>query len=201
MSTLVGLTGGMGSGKSLASSYFKDYGAKVIYADDICRQLMEPGQVSWKEISHEFGFDYINQDNSLNRDKIAAEVFKNDEKRVTLENILHPRVLAEEQKLYASYCLENPDVLVIIDSALMIESGNYKNVDKVILVKCSMDLQIRRVLERKEITKKDVINRINAQMPLEKKIKYADYIINNEGTRDELKSQVYKLFIKLQRLI
>lgn len=201
MSTLIGLTGGIGSGKSLAASYFKELGAKIIHADHISRQLVEPGQAAWKEISQEFGVDYFNQDQSLNREKIAAEVFENDEKRSILENIIHPRVLAEEQKLYNSYQLSNPEAVVIIDSALLIESENYKNVDKVILVKCTVDLQIRRVMERNGKSQEDVKNCLKTQMPLEEKVKYTDYILNNEGTREELKSEVFSLYKKLQSLV
>ena len=109
MSILIGLTGGIGSGKSLAASYFKELGANIIHADYIGRKLVEPGEPAWNEISKEFGEDYFNQDQSLNREKIAAEVFQNDEKRSILENIIHPRVLSEEQKLYNSYKLSNPD--------------------------------------------------------------------------------------------
>ena len=201
VSTLIGLTGGIGSGKSLAASYFKELGANIIYADQISRQLVEPGQVAWKEISEKFGADCFNQDQSLNREKIAAEVFENDDKRNILESIIHPRVLAEEQKLYKSYQLSNPGAVVIIDSPLLIESGNYKNVDKVILVKCSMYLQIRRVMKRNEKFQEDVKNRLKSQMPLKEKVKYTDYILNNEGTREDLKSQVSSLYPKLKSLV
>ena len=200
MSTLVGLTGGIGSGKSLAASYFKEVGAYIIHADHISRQLVQPGQAAWKEISEEFGIEYFNRDQSLNRGKIATEVFQNDEKRSILENIIHPRVLAEEQKLYNSYQLSNPKAIVIIDSALLIESKNYKNVDKVILIKCSVDLQIRRAVEGNGKPQEDVKNRLKTQMSLKEKVKYTDYILNNEGTREDLKSQVCSLYTKLKSL-
>ena len=103
MSTLIGLTGGIGSGKSLAASYFKELGANIIHADRISRRLVEPGQAAWKEIFDEFGENYFNPDQSLNREKIAAEVFQNNEKRILLEKIIHHRVLAEEQNLYYKY--------------------------------------------------------------------------------------------------
>ena len=139
MSILIGLTGSIGSGKSLAASYFKEVGAYIIHADHISRQLVQPGQAAWKEISEEFGIEYFNRDQSLNRGKIATEVFQNDEKRSILENIIHPRVLAEEQKLYNSYQLSNPKAVVIIDSPLLIESKNHKNVDKVLFQQIGKD--------------------------------------------------------------
>jgi len=198
---LIGLTGGIGSGKSLAASYFKELGANIIDADCISRQVVEPDQAAWKEIAEEFGVEYFNQDQSLNRRKIAAEVFQNDEKRGILENIIHPRVLAEEQNLYNSYQQSNPEAVVVIDAALLIESNNYKNMDKVILIKCSVDLQIRRIMERNGMSQEVIMNRLKTQMPLNKKLKYSDYILNNEGTREQLKLQVCSLYKELQRLV
>ena len=200
MSTLIGLTGGIGSGKSLAASYFNELGAKIIHADRISRQLVEPGQAAWKEIFDEFGENYFNPDQSLNREKIAAEVFQNNEKRTLLEKIIHHRVLAEEQNLYYKYQKLDPVAVVIIDSPLLIESENHKNVDKVILVKCSVDLQIRRAVEGNGKSQEDLKNRLKTQMPLEEKIKYTDYLLNNEGTREDLKSQVCSLYTKLKSL-
>ena len=197
---LIGLTGGIGSGKSLAASYFKELGAYIIDADLLSRQLVEPGQAAWKKIAEEFGADYFNHDQSLNREKIATEVFQDDEKRVLLEKILHHRVLTEEQSLYKSYIKSDPRAVVIIDSPLLIESENYKNVDKVILVKCSVDLQIRRAVEGNGKSQEDIKNCLKTQMPLEEKVKYTDYILNNEGTREDLKSQVCSLYTKLKSL-
>lgn len=200
MSTLIGLTGGIGSGKSLAASYFKELGAKIIHADRISRQLVEPGQAAWKEIFDGFGENYFNPDQSLNREKIAAEVFQNNEKRTLLEKIIHHRVLAEEQNLYYKYQKLDPVAVVIIDSPLLIESENHKNVDKVILVKCSVDLQIQRAMERNGNYHTDIKNRLEAQMPLVEKLKYTDYTLNNDGTREELKSQVFNMYTELQGL-
>ena len=201
MSMLIGLTGGIGSGKSLAASYFKELGAKIIHADRISRQLVEPGQAAWEEIFDEFGENYFNPDQSLNREKIAAEVFQNNERRILLEKIIHHRVLAEEQNLYYKYQKLDPVAVVIIDSPLLIESENHKNVDKVILVKCSVDLQIQRTIGGNGKPYREIKNRIKTQMPLEEKVKYADYILNNYDTREELKSQVYNLYAKLKKLV
>ena len=102
MSILVGLTGAIGSGKSLAASYFKELGAYVIHADLICRQLVAPYEPAWKEIVDQFGSEYLSSDNTLDRSKLAAEVFHSESKRKTLEAILHHRVIAEEKKYILS---------------------------------------------------------------------------------------------------
>ena len=199
MSLLVGLTGGMGSGKSLAASYFKALGAQMIDADRISRELVAPGKPAWKEIIEEFGSsDVLNPDQTLNRKRIAAIVFTDESKRKKLEDIIHPRVIVEEHRLYEKYRQENSRVLAVIDSALLIESGNYKNVDKVVVVQCGKEEQIRRVMERDGTARSEVEKRLNSQMPLEEKVGFGDYILRNDDTRESLKSQVGELYRNLR---
>ena len=198
MSLLVGLTGGMGSGKSLAASYFKALGAQMIDADRISRELVAPGKPAWKEIIEEFGSNVLNPDQTLNRKQIAAIVFNDESKRKKLEDIIHPRVIVEERRLYEKYRQKNSRVLAVIDAALLIESGNYKNVDKVIVVQCGKEEQIRRVMERDGTARSEVENRLNSQMPLEEKVVFGDYILRNDDTRESLKSQVGELYRNLR---
>ena len=198
MSLLVGLTGGMGSGKSLAASYFKTLGAQMIDADRISRELVAPGKPAWKEIIEEFGSNVLNPDQTLNRKQIAAIVFNDESKRKKLEDIIHPRVIVEEHRLYEKYQQENSRVLAVIDSALLIESGNYKNVDKVVVVQCGKEEQIRRVMERDGTARSEVEKRLNSQMPLEEKVVFGDYILRNDDTRESLKSQVGELYRNLR---
>ena len=118
MSILIGLTGNIGSGKSLAASYFKELGTYIIDADLISRQLVVPHQPAWEEIVDKYGNEYLNPDKTLNKSKLAVEVFQNDKKRNALEGILHPRVIAEEQKIYSDRQRIDPEAVVIIESAL-----------------------------------------------------------------------------------
>lgn len=198
MSLLVGLTGGMGSGKSLAASYFKALGAQMIDADRISRELVAPGKPAWKEIIEEFGSNVLNPDQTLNRKQIAAIVFNDESKRKKLEDIIHPRVIVEERRLYEKYRQKNSRVLAVIDAALLIESGNYKNVDKVVVVQCGKEEQIRRVMERDGTARSEVENRLHSQMPLEEKVVFGDYILRNDDTRESLKSQVGELYRNLR---
>ena len=200
MSILVGLTGGMGSGKSLAASYFKELGAYIIHADLLSRQLAAPYQPAWEEIIDEFGSEYLNPDKTLNKSKLAVEVFQNDKKRNALEGILHPRVIAEEQKIYFDRQKIDPEAVVVIESALLIESQNYKNVDKVIVVQSTQELQIQRVVNRDGNPSISVKNRLKSQMPLEEKLNYADYVLYNISGRDQLKSQAQRLYSELKNL-
>ena len=200
MSILIGLTGNMGSGKSLTASYFKELGAYIIDADLIGRELVIPHQPAWKEIVDKFGNEYLNPDKTLNRSKLAAEVFQSDKKRHSLEVILHHRVIAEEKNIYLDHQKIDPEAVVIIDSALLIESQNYKNVAKVIIVQSTQELQIQRVMNRDGESRALVENRLKSQMSLEEKLNYADYVLDNTSSRDLLKSQVHRLYTEFKSL-
>ena len=200
MSLLVGLTGGMGSGKTLASSFFHELGAYIIDADLISRQLVVPHQPAWEEIVDKFGNEYLNPDKTLNRSKLAVEVFQSDQKRHALEVILHHRVIAEEKKIYSDHQKIDPEAVVIIDSALLIESQNYKNVAKVIIVQSTQELQIQRVMSRDGESCASAKNRLKTQMSLEEKLNYADYVLYNISGRDQLKSQAHRLYSELKDL-
>ena len=200
MSVLVGLTGCMGAGKSLAASFFLEQGAYIIDADAICRQLVEPGKPAWEEIFSTFGREYFNLDDSLNRKKLAALVFGSNNKRIALEAILHHRVIAEEKVRYHSYQKKYPNAVVIIDAALLIESGNYETTDKVIVIQSNEEVQIQRVMKRSSESRESVIKRLEQQMPLEEKLKYADYVLYNESDQKYLKSQVSDLYLELIKL-
>jgi dephospho-CoA kinase len=200
MSILVGLTGSIGSGKTLAANYFNTLGAYILYSDLISRQLVAPEEPAWQEIVEEFGEDYINPDKTLNRSKLADIIFKNDQKRIALEGILHHRVISVEKELYSDYKKKDDKAIVIIDSPLLIESQNYKNVDKVIIIQCNTKLQIQRVMSRDGDTTLSVKNRLKSQMLLEEKLNYADYVLYNTGTQDQLKAQIDLLYLELKDL-
>jgi len=200
MSILIGLTGNIGSGKSLTASYFKELGAYIIDADLISRELIIPHQPAWEEIVDKFGNEYLNPDKTLNRSKLAVEVFKSYKKRHDLEVILHHRVIAEEKKLYLDHQKIDPEAVVIIDSALLIESQNYKNVAKVIIVQSTQEVQIQRVMNRDGESRALVESRLKSQMSLEEKLNYADYVLDNTSGRDLLKSQVHRLYSEFKSL-
>ena len=200
MSILIGLTGNIGSGKSLAASYFKELGTYIIDADLISRQLVVPHQPAWEEIVDKFGNEYLNPDKTLNRSKLAVEVFQSDKKRHSLEVILHHRVIAEEKNIYSDHQKIDPEAVVMIDSPLLIESQNYKNVAKVIIVQSTQELQIQRVMNRDGESRASVKNRLKSQMSLEEKLNYADYVLDNTSSRDLLKSQVHRLHTEFKSL-
>ncbi|TDJ60141.1 MAG: dephospho-CoA kinase [Nitrospina sp.] len=198
MALLAGLTGGMGSGKTTVGQMLSDLGAHVIDADTITRSLVEPGQPAFHEIVDFLGSGVLRDEGTLDRGKIADMVFNDTGKKEALEAILHPRVFAEEQRLYNKIRESDPSALVVLDAALLIESGNYRKVDKVIVVACDEETQIQRILAEKKFSRPDAERRLRQQMPLEEKIKFADYILRNDSGYPELKEKVEALFHQLK---
>ena len=197
MSLLVGLTGGMGTGKTLAASIFKELGAHILDADLICRKLVEPGQPALKEISECFGGNILDKSRNLDRKKLAQIIFNNPYKKKILENILQPKVFAFEKEKYKNICKNYPNALVVIDAALLIESGNYKNMDKVVVINTDEKIQMERVLARGGWCKDEIVSRINNQMPSKEKKRYADFILDNSSDKFQLRNQVEDLYAKL----
>ena len=200
MSLLVGLTGGMGSGKTLAASFFKDLGAFILDADLICRKLVEPGQPALKEIEDTFGKEIFSTSGNLDRRRLADLVFDDPEKKQSLESILHPRVFEFEMHEYGAIRMEHPNAVVIVDAALLIESENYKKMDKVIVVNSDEKNRINRILARSELSKDEITARIKNQMPSEEKVRYADFVLENSSDKDNLRSQVKDIHAKLALL-
>jgi dephospho-CoA kinase len=190
----------MGSGKTLVASTFKKLGAFIIDADILCRELVLRGQPALDLIVQTFGPDILDSAGNLDRKKMASIIFDDAKRKQDLENILHPLVFSEEEKIYREIHQQNPQALVIIDAALLIESGNYKNVDKVVLVACDVETQVQRVLKRSAFNREEVLDRIRSQMPLAEKRKFADYIIDNSSTEEDLRESVEKLSQKLFKI-
>ncbi len=201
MALLVGLTGGMGTGKTTVAKFLNELGAFIIDADQICRQLMEPNQLAWKEIIREFGTEILDNENQIIRSKLAEIVFNDPVKKEILENILHPKVFDAEKQRFLEIQQRYPRSIVILDSPLLIESGNYRKVDKVVVVVCNEILQLKRILDSNRFTKIDIERRIQNQMSSREKIKFADYVIHNDTDKLELKIKVRNLYENLRNLL
>ena len=200
MALLAGLTGGMGSGKTTVGKLFKALGAYILDADEICRSLLEPGKPAWNETVDLLGNGILRDDQTLDRRKIADVVFSDLEKKKALEAILHPRVMEEEQAVYKDILKDDPGALVIIDAALLIESGNYRKVDKVIVIACDEETQLHRIMDKNTFSREDAHRRLQQQMPLEEKSKFADYVLHNDSGLSELEEKVEALFHQLKQL-
>jgi dephospho-CoA kinase len=202
MGLLVGLTGTMGSGKTTTASMLKEMGAFIIDADAICKDLVLPNRPAWTEIIQIFGKEIlqINQQ-TIDRAKLAQIVFNDKHKKKQLENILHPKVIAEELKLAEQIFKDHPKAIVIVEAPLLIESGNDKRMDKVIVVTCDEEQSIQRAMKRSSLSRDEVISRIQNQMPQAEKIKKADYTLRNDSNQQSFKLKVQALYSELEALI
>ena len=178
-----------------------EMGAYIIDADQIARSLVEPEKPAWKEIIDLLGPGILNEDGTLDRSKIADIVFQDVSKKEKLEAVLHPLIIAEEERRYQEIAGKNPQALVVVEAALLIESGNYRRVQKVIVVACDEKTQLERIAAQKEFAPEDVKRRISQQMPLSEKMKFADYIIHNDSGLSELRQKVENLFKQLNSLV
>jgi dephospho-CoA kinase len=195
---IVGLTGGIASGKSLVARVFKDLGAPVIDADRIVHELLEPGQDAWTEIVRYFGQEVQRADKTIDRRKLGAIVFKDREKRSWLNACIHPRVFSVYTTQVAHLRMRTPDALLFFDAALLIESGYHRNMDRLIVVYAGPEQQVERLMARDGFTREEALLRIASQMPLSEKRLLADHVIDNSGVREETEHQARELFGRLR---
>jgi dephospho-CoA kinase len=196
---LVGLTGGIASGKSLVAKVLKDLGAHIIDADKIVHELLEPGQQAWEEVLAYFGIGIQLPNGTIDRRKLGELVFSDPEKRAWLNRCLHPKVLEVYTTQVRHLCARQPDVIVVFDAALLIETGYHKKMDKVIVVYADEEHQLKRLMERDRFTHGQAVARIRSQMPLKEKRPHADYVIENTGNREETERQTREVFELLKK--
>jgi dephospho-CoA kinase len=194
----VGLTGSIAVGKSYVLSILRELGCVTFDADRIAHSVMEPGHAAYDDIVRDFGTAVLSFDGSIDRAKLGAIVFSDAERRQRLNRIVHPRVFEEQDRLLAEAETADPDAIVVVDAALMIESGGYKRFDKLVVVYCDLDSQIERLMRRNQITREDAGRRVAAQMSSEEKRRYADYEINTSGTLEETRRRVIEVYGALQ---
>jgi dephospho-CoA kinase len=186
---LVGLTGGIASGKTTVAKIMKRLGAAIVDADALSREVVEPGRDAWKAIVDTFGAEVLRPDQTLDRQKLRAVIFNNSTARKKLESIIHPRVraLAEErinQQAAAGY------ELVVYEVPLLFEGNLHEWLRPVVLVACDADVQRQRLQQRDRLTPEEAQKHIDAQMSLEEKRRLADYVIENDGDLESLERQV-----------
>lgn len=188
MEQVIGITGGIASGKSSISQYIKDMGFTVIDADLASRAVVEPGQEAYTEIISVFGEELLLPDQRINRTKLGAIIFHDDEKRLLLNGIVHPAVRKWmlEQKEEA---FQNGQCTVFMDIPLLFESKLTYMVDKTLLIYVDADIQVERLMKRNQLSEADAMARINSQMPLAEKIALADATVDNNGPLETTKLQ------------
>jgi dephospho-CoA kinase len=194
---LVGLTGGIASGKSTVAKILQSLGAAIVNADDLAREVVEPGHEAWKEIVASFGADILQSDQTLDRQKLRTLIFNQPEARKRLESIIHPRVRALAEERIRDYAAAGYPV-AIYEVPLLFEGNLQEWLRPVILVACDVETQTARLQNRDHLTAADAEKHIAAQMSLKDKRRLADYVIENNGSLEDLERQTRQILEELK---
>ena len=198
--TKVGLTGGLASGKSFVASALASWGCFVVQADELGHQALAKNGDAYSAVVREFGPDILAPNGDIDRHALAARVFGHPDQLEKLNAIIHPVVIAREEELVAAFAQREPDGIAVVEAAILIETGSYRRFDKTILVFCAQEQQIERAMRREGAVESDVRARLGRQMPLEEKRKYADFVIDTSGEKEETLRQSRAVYEALRRL-
>ena len=196
----VGLTGGIGSGKTTAGMMFVELGCHLIDADRVTHQLLRPGEDVYNSVVQAFGERILAPDHTIDRKLLGEIVFNDPRAREKLNGLVHPAVIQHQRDWLKEMEAKDPGGVGIVDAALMIEVGTYKYYDKLVVVTCAPEVQKSRLRTRSGLSEEQVESRIRSQMPLEEKAKYADFVIDNSGDLAQTRSQVQHVNSKLREL-
>ena len=196
----VGLTGGIACGKTTVAALMRELCCHVFDADRLAHQLTEPGQPAYEEVVREFGAVILRSDKRVDRARLAAIVFADRAKLLKLNAIVHPRVIAEQERQLAALQSKEPGAIAVIEAALLIEAGYPKSLDYLVVVLCRPDQQLERLLVR-GLSRTEAEQRIAAQLPLDQKLALAYDQIDCSGTLDHTRLQVEELVGRLRKLV
>ena len=190
---IIGLTGGIGSGKSIAGKYFNELGIDTIDADDVAKNILDDNTKAKQLFLECFGNEFLDQDNKINRDLLRTKIFIDIEKKNKLESFIHPIVLEEITKFIS----KSDSIYTIIIVPLIFETNSQEFYEKIIVIDCDEDLQIERASQRDDKSKQDIINIMKNQASREERNSIADDVILNDSTLENLKENILKLHQKL----
>lgn len=197
---LIGLTGGLATGKSTVARLFRDCGAVVLDADILARQVVEPGKPAWRDIARTFGTTILCPDRTLNRAALARIVFRHPAKLRTLNAFVHPRVARAQARLTREIVRKDPHAVIIYDAPLLIEAGAHGRMNRLIVITADRETQLARLMKRNGLTRAEALRRIRAQMPLPQKVKLADHILDGTLPHPQLRTRVRLLYEELRNL-
>jgi dephospho-CoA kinase len=197
---LLGVTGGIATGKSTVVRLLAEKGAPVIDFDLLARKVVEPDRPAWKDIVAFFGEQVLREDRTLDRGKLSDLVFRDLEKRKKLESFTHPRIQAEFISELQAIVVRDPEAIIQVDVPLLIEQNLQYLFHRILVVYVPREVQIDRLMEREGIGREEALVRLQAQLPIDEKVGYADFVIRNEGTLEETQRQVNELWEKLQQI-
>ncbi|HLK23003.1 MAG TPA: dephospho-CoA kinase [Bryobacteraceae bacterium] len=196
----VGLTGGLASGKSFVGHALRDLGCYLIEADELGHQVLLPGGEAYSAVIHEFGEEILDQDRHIDRHRLGEMVFGKPELLAKLSALVHPPVAERQARTIAAIAQSDPSAIVVVEAAILVETGSYKKFDKLVVVVCTPEQQMERALKRGAYTREEVSDRLSRQLPLEEKLRVADYVIDTSGSKENTLEQVRRLYESLRSL-
>ncbi len=196
-----GLTGGIAAGKSTVGRFFADLGAFVLDGDAVAHKVMEPGGTAYDDVVNTFGRKILDADGRIRRPLLGELVFQDPDARAVLNRLVHPRVREEAARRLEAY-LESGGAApaAIFEAALLVETGAYKEYDRLIVVSCPREFQLRRLMERGGLTADAAMARIGSQMPLKRKLEAADYVIDTSVSLEETRRETEKIYASLTEI-
>jgi dephospho-CoA kinase len=196
----VGLTGGLACGKSFVGEVLRGYGCLLIQADELGHAVLALGGEAYEPVVREFGSEILDAGGRIDRKALAAQVFGAPERLAALNRLVHPAVYRKEDELIAEFAARNPHGIAVVEAAILIETGSYRRYDRIVLVTCREEQQVERALRREGSSLSDVNARLSRQMPLAEKRKFADFVIDTSGEKEDTVRQTGAVFQELRRI-
>jgi len=194
----VGLTGGLASGKTFVAGQLAELGCHVIQADRLGHEVLRRGGEAYDGVIREFGRGILAPDGEIDRKALGKLVFADPARLEVLNSLVHPPVFRRQQEFFDQVERQDPRAIAVVEAAIMIESGSYKRYDRLIVAVCPPQMQLRRFMERDGASEEEAKRRLERQLPLEEKCKFADYLIDTSGTKEETTRQVLEVYKQLR---
>lgn len=185
----MGLTGGLASGKSFVGECLVELGCYLLKADEVGHRLLEPGGAAVAPVVEAFGQSILNDEGLIERSRLGAIVFDEPEKLELLNKIIHPLVFAEEERFFRELAVRDPQAIGVVEAAILIETGNYRNFEKIVVAWCPREMQVERAMHR-GLSREEVEARLAHQLPLEEKLAFADAVVDTSGSKQQTHERV-----------
>jgi len=196
----VGLTGGLACGKSFVGEALASYGCLLIQADELGHAVLAPGGEAYETVIREFGSEIVAAGGAIDRRQLAARVFGDEAALARLNALVHPPVVRREEQLIAAFAAREPHGIAVVEGAILIETGSYRRFDRLILVVCQEQQQLERALRREGASEADIRARLANQMPLDQKRKFADFVIDTSGAKEDTLRQTRAVYEELRKI-
>jgi dephospho-CoA kinase len=196
----VGLTGGLACGKTFVGEALAAMGCLLIQADEIGHEVLAPGGEAYQPVLDEFGREILSGDGAIDRRALAARVFGQPDRLARLNALVHPAVIRQEEEQVAAFATREPHGIAVVEAAILIETGSYRRFDKLILVTCADDQKVERALRRPSAVESDIRARLTRQMPDSEKRKFADFVIDTSGSKEDTLRQTRRVYEALRSI-